>query len=183
MQQNNSEIIFTRTTKRDRLFSWPTVVFQLTHSRSGAEIGQLAIRRNVAEYIAANHQDGFRIRKNFWRNHWVYEGQEDRLFARIGLGFRPSISFADDTRYRMHLKRRWRLRRKADDEYMHLATFFHDETPVLTLQNNARMAFFSRDAYTPMSGTIATTRTDIRVICGLLLLFQITLLIRRAATT
>ena len=169
-------------TKRDGLLSWPAVVFTWTRSQDGAEIGQFSINRGNAAFSSANHRDDFRIRKSFWRDRWVYEGSDDRLFARIGLGFKSTITFADDTRYRLKVKRRWwRFGAKAADEYVHLATFSRDETPVMILQNNQTMPFFSTELRTPMSGTISTELTDVRIISGLLLLFQTSLMRRQSA--
>src|SRR5690349_21412313 len=127
--QDEAPIIFTRSTRRESLFSWPTVTYLLTRRHDGAEIGQLSIRHNRAEYSAANGRDGFRIRRNVWGTRWMYEGDAEPLFAKISVGFKHTITFADGTRYRMKLKRRWRFfTRKAVDEFTHLALFFRDET-------------------------------------------------------
>ncbi len=180
MQQDKSVMRFERSTEQAGLFSAPVVTFLLSSDRGA--MGRFSISLKEAEFSSPDGRDDFRIRRNFWGYRWKYAGDDERDFARISFGLlHQKVSFADGAQYRIKIKRRWRLRAKAADEYNHLATFFRDEQPVLELRNNAPMPFFSGEVSVPMSGVISTDITDIRVICGLLLLFQSSLMMRRAA--
>jgi hypothetical protein len=162
------------------MFSWPAYVFRLTGSQDG--IGELIIRGQAAEYSGADHRGDFRIRRNFWGTKWLHEGDGDRLFAKVSIGFKHIITLADGTRYRMRMKRNWRIfSRKAADEYTHMATFYREETEVMRLENHQPLPFFSSEASAPMSGPIITELRDGATIAGLLLLFQTYLLTTRNA--
>src|SRR5690606_13197918 len=134
------------------------------------------------EYTAANGRDDFRIRRNIWGTKWTYEGDDERLFAKLSIGFRHTITFADGTSYRMKVKRRWRFfTRKAVDQFTHLALYFRDETEVMRMENLQPLPFFSSEISAPMSGPVSTELSDAHLIAGMLLLFQSYLVTTRQA--
>ncbi len=175
-------ISFSRSTQRNGLFNPAATTFSLTRSQGGAPLGQLIVRFNKAEFRTPDGREDFAIRKSFWGSKWRYEGEDDRLFARISIGFRYTATFADDSRYRMKLRRRWRIfTRKAVDEFTHLALFFRDENEVMRLENFRPLPFFSSEVSATMEGVIHTQLSDIRTVAGLLLLFQTCLIVSRQA--
>lgn len=179
----NATIHFTRTEKRENWLTWPAAVFSLSTAGSEAPIGQFIVRGGKAEFISPDGRSSFKLRRGFWGYRWMYDGADEQPFARVSYGFgKPVITFPDDTRYKMQLKRRWNIFRKArPGEYEHVATFLREDTPVMVLQNNHPRPLFAGEAFMPMSGDISTTLGDMRLICGMLLLFQAAIAIRQAA--
>ncbi len=157
MLPHNANIHFTRITKRESWFSWPTVIFSLSSAGSGSPIGQFAVRTARAEFISADGRESFRLRRGFWGYRWMYEGADEQTFARMAYGFgKPSITFSDDSRYRMQLKRRWNIFRKPQpDEYEHLATFLREDTPVMAMQNNSAASYLPASSLYPWAARSA----------------------------
>lgn len=175
------QLSFTRATNKGGIFSTPTTIFSISEA-AGAPLGELSIRHNKASFSAANPQHDFRLKRNFWGSRWIYEGDAEQTFARISVGFKQAITFADGDRYTMRLKRNWRLfSKRTEHEATHRATFYRKEKVVLQLENTEPLGFFSNVVSAPMKGTITTDITDVRTIMGLLILFQTYLQVQRHA--
>ena len=170
---SESHIHFTRTTEGSGIFSWPTIIYTLASETSRREIGTLRIRMNKAVYTSAASGEELRLRRNFWHTAWLEEGDIGKRFVKISIGFKHTATFADDTRYRMTVKRRWNLfRKKAADEFSHRAVFYREETEVAVLENRRELPAFGQDYTSPMEGIITGTLREERTLVGLLLLFQ-----------
>ncbi len=177
------ELLFSRHSESPGVFSWPTTIYRLSDHRDRSEIGRLSIRFNKATYTSARTGEELRLRRNFWGTAWLEEGDADKRFVKISIGFKHTATFADEERFRMTVKRRWRLfAKKADDEATHRAVFYRDETEVMSLENLRALPSFGNEATAPMEGPIRTTLTEERTVAGLLLLFQTYLTTSRNAT-
>ncbi len=167
---------FTRSSERNGFFSWPTTTFTLTRSEDGRELGRLSMRGKKAGYTSATDaKEDFRLRKNFWGTRWYYDGGDQLEFGyyRMGWNMKPSFVFRGGERFflKAPFRNPFRLKRRPG-EPSQSATFFREDTPVMVLQNFAPTSFFYNEVTAKLEGTIGTDIADIRVLSGLLILFQ-----------
>ncbi len=165
---------FKRSRTGNGILARPTTTFLLSDER-GAALGQLSLRGWKADYVAANNgSDSFRLRRNFWGTRWLYEGDAEEEFGRYSYGwnFKPAFIFRNGDRYTLKATHRWPFRGKKPGEPSQKASFFREEQLVMELNNDAATPFFYNEVRGPMEGTIVTHITHIRIIAGLLLLFQ-----------
>lgn len=174
---------FTRTTTSRGLFTAPDIRFELRQAENDALVGAFTISGRNAEWMPADGNCSFRIRRAFWGQRWNYAGEaEGREFARISFGFfRRRISFADGGVYHMKLKRGGRLFPKR--KYALLAEFFHEDDLRMTLMNTRRRKIFESDVRRQMTGSIDSSLPGMSELWGMLLLFQTYLHAQQMAAT
>jgi hypothetical protein len=168
-------IRFTRTTKRDGIFSIPTTTFTLQRAEDGQDIGTLTIKGNQAHYTTTNGlPEDFHIRKSHWSSKWMTEGIDKQEAARYGFGWnlRPFFKFRGDERYFMRIKRHWPFKKPEPGTPTLTVSFTREQTPVMELQSHAPFPLFRNETTVPLEGIITTNIPENQIVAGLLLFYQ-----------